>query len=162
MKLNLDLLEGEREIAIVRVASYLQQLKSYHDKMAKVRQFQLGDLVLKKNFIIVSRQGLKKLNRNWEGPYVISWSGIEEAIHLTPLMKRKFHDNGMLTTFKDITYDDSSYLLNFKQMTEPSTFLKKRSNCWKFQLPIKSVQKETQGDDTRSVLREMQGALGIS
>ncbi|KAI5338915.1 hypothetical protein L3X38_018187 [Prunus dulcis] len=32
MRLNLDLLEGEREKTIIRVASYQQQLKSYHDK----------------------------------------------------------------------------------------------------------------------------------
>ncbi|KAI5311259.1 hypothetical protein L3X38_000367 [Prunus dulcis] len=74
MKLNLDLLEGKRERAIVRVASY-QQLKSYYDKMAKVRQFQLGDLVLKKTFITAQRQGLKKVKPNWEGPYMISQPG---------------------------------------------------------------------------------------
>ncbi|KAI5313097.1 hypothetical protein L3X38_042271 [Prunus dulcis] len=37
MRLNLDLLEGEREKAIVRVASYQQRLKSYYDKRAKIR-----------------------------------------------------------------------------------------------------------------------------
>ncbi|CAL8999103.1 unnamed protein product [Prunus brigantina] len=44
MRLNLDLLEGEREKVIVRVAFYQQRLKSYYDKRAKIRQFQLGDL----------------------------------------------------------------------------------------------------------------------
>ncbi|KAI5312419.1 hypothetical protein L3X38_041592 [Prunus dulcis] len=34
MGLNLDLLEDEREKTIIRVASYQQQLKSYHDKRA--------------------------------------------------------------------------------------------------------------------------------
>ncbi|KAI5344032.1 hypothetical protein L3X38_011909 [Prunus dulcis] len=37
MRLNLDLLEGEREKAIVRVVSYQQRLKSYYDKRAKIR-----------------------------------------------------------------------------------------------------------------------------
>ncbi|KAI5336927.1 hypothetical protein L3X38_016196 [Prunus dulcis] len=45
MRLNLDLLEGEREKTIIRVASYQQQLKSYHDKRAKIRRFQPGDLL---------------------------------------------------------------------------------------------------------------------
>lgn len=36
MKLNLDLTEGECKRAIVRVASYVQQLKSYYNKRAKV------------------------------------------------------------------------------------------------------------------------------
>ncbi|CAL9018596.1 unnamed protein product, partial [Prunus brigantina] len=39
MRLNLDLLEGEREKAIVRVASYQQRLKSWYDKRAKIRHF---------------------------------------------------------------------------------------------------------------------------
>ncbi|CAL2270520.1 unnamed protein product [Prunus armeniaca] len=75
MRLNLDLLEGEREKAIVRVASYQQRLKSYYDKRAKIRQFQPGDLVLRKAFITAQRQGSKKIKPNWEGPYVISRSG---------------------------------------------------------------------------------------
>ncbi|CAL2271861.1 unnamed protein product [Prunus armeniaca] len=75
MRLNLDLLEGEREKTIIRVASYQQQLKSYYDRRAKVRQFQPGDLVLRKAFITAPRQGSKKMNPNWEGPYVISRSG---------------------------------------------------------------------------------------
>ncbi|KAI5342182.1 hypothetical protein L3X38_010057 [Prunus dulcis] len=37
MRLNLDLLEGEHEKAIIRVASYQQRLKSYYDKRAKIR-----------------------------------------------------------------------------------------------------------------------------
>ncbi|KAI5317812.1 hypothetical protein L3X38_037519 [Prunus dulcis] len=74
MRLNLDLLEGEREKTIIQVASY-QQLKSYYDKRAKVRQFQPGDLVLRKAFITAQRQGSKKMNPNWEGPYVISRAG---------------------------------------------------------------------------------------
>ncbi|CAL8131695.1 unnamed protein product [Prunus armeniaca] len=75
MRLNLDLLEGECEKAIVRVTSYQQRLKSYYDKRAKIRQFQPGDLVLRKAFITAQRQGSKKIKPNWEGPYVISWSG---------------------------------------------------------------------------------------
>ncbi|XP_020426524.1 uncharacterized protein LOC109950806 [Prunus persica] len=75
MRLNLDLLEGEREKAIVRVASYQQRLKSYYDKRAKIRQFQPGDLVLRKAFITAQRQGSKKMKPNWEGPYIISRSG---------------------------------------------------------------------------------------
>ncbi|XP_020412006.1 uncharacterized protein LOC109947048 [Prunus persica] len=75
MRLNLDLLEGEHEKAIVRVASYQQRLKSYYDKKAKIRQFQPGDLVLRKAFITAQRQRSKKMKPNWEGPYIISRSG---------------------------------------------------------------------------------------
>ncbi|KAI5335630.1 hypothetical protein L3X38_025763 [Prunus dulcis] len=68
-KLNPDLLERERERAIVRVASYQQRLKSYYDK---VRQFQPGNLVLEKTFITVQSKGSKKMKPNWECPYVFS------------------------------------------------------------------------------------------
>ncbi|KAI5351583.1 hypothetical protein L3X38_004474 [Prunus dulcis] len=74
MRLNLDLLKGEREKTIIRVASCQQQLKSYYEKRAKVRQFQPSDLVLRKAFITALRQGSKEMNPNWEGPYVISQS----------------------------------------------------------------------------------------
>ena len=75
MRLNLDLLEGDRKKAIVQLASYQQWLKSYYDKKAKIRQFQLSDLVLRMTFITAQRQGSKKMKPNWEGPYVISQSG---------------------------------------------------------------------------------------
>ena len=64
MRLNLDLLEGEREKTIIGVVSYQQQLKSYYDKRAKVRQFQPSDLVLRKAFITAPRQVSKKMNPN--------------------------------------------------------------------------------------------------
>ncbi|CAL9005075.1 unnamed protein product, partial [Prunus brigantina] len=99
MRLNLDLLEGECKKTIIRVAFYQQQLKSYYDKRAKVRQFQPGDLVLRKAFITTPRQGSKNMNPNWEGPYVIisAGPGAEEVKCWTPWMGRKYHDNGMLT-----------------------------------------------------------------
>lgn len=84
MKLNLDMLEGEHEKAIVQVASYQQQLKSYYDKRAKVKQFQPGNLVVRKNFITAQKQGSKKMKPNWENLYVINQSKAEEVIHLTP------------------------------------------------------------------------------
>ncbi|XP_020415620.1 uncharacterized protein LOC109948104 [Prunus persica] len=89
MRLNLDLLEGEREKTIIRVASYQQQLKSYHDKRAKVRQFQPGDLVLRKAFITAPRQGSKKMNPNWEGPYMISRSGGRRSYTLDTMEEKE-------------------------------------------------------------------------
>ncbi|CAL8076673.1 unnamed protein product [Prunus armeniaca] len=75
MKVNFDMLEEEQENVIIRVAAYQQQLTSYYNRKAKIRQFRLGDLVLRKTFITAPRQGLKKMKPNWEGPYVISRSG---------------------------------------------------------------------------------------
>ncbi|CAL2278268.1 unnamed protein product [Prunus armeniaca] len=91
MKVNLDLLEEEREKAIVQVAAYQQQLTSYYNKKPRKnfhptlrKTFILhqcsscslpGDLVLRKTFITTPRQGSKKMKPNNEGPYVISRSG---------------------------------------------------------------------------------------
>ncbi|KAI5328253.1 hypothetical protein L3X38_027650 [Prunus dulcis] len=72
MRINLDLLEEKREKAIVRVAAYEQQLTSYYNKKAKIKQFWPGDLVLRKTIITSPRQGSKKMKPNWEGPYMIS------------------------------------------------------------------------------------------
>ncbi|CAL9019698.1 unnamed protein product [Prunus brigantina] len=36
--------------------------------------------------------------------------GADEVIHLTPWKGKRFHDNGMLATFKDIIHYASSYL----------------------------------------------------
>ncbi|CAL2237041.1 unnamed protein product [Prunus armeniaca] len=74
MKVNLDLLEDERENFIVQVVAYQQQFMSYYNKRTKVRQFQPGDLVLRRAFILVQRQRSKKMKPNWEGPYMISRS----------------------------------------------------------------------------------------
>ncbi|CAL8082893.1 unnamed protein product [Prunus armeniaca] len=90
MRLNLDLLEGEREKAIVRVVSYQQQLKSYDDKRAKIRQFQPGDLELRKVFVTTQRQGSKKMKPNWEDPYVINRSG-GRGSHTLDTMEREGH-----------------------------------------------------------------------
>lgn len=57
IKVNIDLLEEERERAIVKVAAYQQHLTSYYNKRAKVKQFQPRYLVLRKAFNTTQRQG---------------------------------------------------------------------------------------------------------
>ncbi|KAI5350433.1 hypothetical protein L3X38_003324 [Prunus dulcis] len=74
MRLNLDLLEGEREKAVVRVASYQQLFKFYYGKRAKIKQFQPSDLMLRKTFINAQRQCSKKMKPSWDSPYMISQS----------------------------------------------------------------------------------------
>ena len=48
MKSELDLLEEKRELAKLRIASYQQRAARYYNSKVKVKQFQLGDLVLRK------------------------------------------------------------------------------------------------------------------
>ncbi|KAM1011699.1 hypothetical protein ACFX2C_047008 [Malus domestica] len=59
--INLDLAEKEREKVITRIAAYQQQLISSYNKRVKIRQFQPGDLVLRKALIIARWEGSKKM-----------------------------------------------------------------------------------------------------
>ena len=43
---NLDLLEETREIVRLRVAGYQQRIVRYYNKNARIRSFNVGDLVL--------------------------------------------------------------------------------------------------------------------
>ncbi|XP_070660729.1 uncharacterized protein [Malus domestica] len=75
MTTNLDLVEDKREQTITCIAAYQQQLISNYNKRAKIRQFQPEDLILRKTFITARREGSKKMDPIWEGPYKISRVG---------------------------------------------------------------------------------------
>ena len=77
LRKDLDLLEERRDLAVVRLASYQQQMKREHDKTIKPRVFQVGDLVLKKVLTNMRKANEGNLGPNWEGPYkVISQAGV--------------------------------------------------------------------------------------
>ena len=65
----LDLLEEIREQAMIRLASYQQQLKKGYNKNVQPRSFQQGDLVLRKVLGNTKNPIDGKLGPNWEGPY---------------------------------------------------------------------------------------------
>uniref|UniRef100_A0A2N9FRK2 Uncharacterized protein n=1 Tax=Fagus sylvatica TaxID=28930 RepID=A0A2N9FRK2_FAGSY len=76
LRKNLDLLEEKRDLAIIRLASYQQQIKREHNKNIKPRVFRVGNLVLRKVTANTRRPNEGKLGSNWEGPYkVISLAG---------------------------------------------------------------------------------------
>uniref|UniRef100_A0A2N9HX21 Uncharacterized protein n=1 Tax=Fagus sylvatica TaxID=28930 RepID=A0A2N9HX21_FAGSY len=65
----LDLLEERREQAMIRLASYQQQLKKGYNKNVRPRSFQQGDLVLRKVLGNTKNPTNGKLGPNWEGLY---------------------------------------------------------------------------------------------
>ena len=75
MATSLDLAEEKREQTITRIAAYQQQLLSSYNKRAKIRAVPTEDLVLRKAFITAHREGSKKMDPIWEGPYKISRVG---------------------------------------------------------------------------------------
>ncbi|KAM0980523.1 hypothetical protein ACFX2A_013954 [Malus domestica] len=62
MATNLDLAEERCEQTIIRIVAYQQQLIFSYNKRAKIRQFQPGDLVLRKAFITAHKEGSKKMD----------------------------------------------------------------------------------------------------
>ena len=71
LRLNLDLLEERRELALLRSARYKIQTEKYYNNKVKHIHLKIGDFVLRRNE--ASRQeGQKKLDPNWEGPYQVT------------------------------------------------------------------------------------------
>ena len=60
--------EEMRDQALARVAKYHQGLRRYHDRHVRTRQFQVGDLVLRK---IQTTKNRHKLSPAWEGPFIV-------------------------------------------------------------------------------------------
>ena len=62
-----DLLEEERDMALIRSTIYQQDPRRFHARSMRGRAFQEGDLVLR-----VDQQRPHKLARAWEGPFIIT------------------------------------------------------------------------------------------
>ena len=64
---TVDLLEEEREMALILSTIYQQDLRRFHARNIRGRAFQEGDLVLR-----VDQQKPHKLAPAWEGPFVVT------------------------------------------------------------------------------------------
>ena len=62
-----DLLEEEREMALIRSTIYQQDLRRFHARNVRGRAFQEGDLVLR-----VDQHKPHKLAPSWEGPFIVT------------------------------------------------------------------------------------------
>ena len=78
-----DLLEEEREMALIHSTIYQQDLRRFHSRHVRSRSFQEGDLVLR-----VDQQRPHKLAPAWEGPFVVSKFLHNGAYHLYNLQKQ--------------------------------------------------------------------------
>lgn len=68
---DLDLLDEKRDRAMIRLASYQQELARAYNKRVYPREFKVGDLVLRKVTGNTKEPTDGKLGPNWEGPYKI-------------------------------------------------------------------------------------------
>ncbi|XP_070014711.1 uncharacterized protein [Nicotiana sylvestris] len=71
MRINLDLLEGKREVALIRMAAQMHVIERYYNRKARLRFFKIGDFVLKKVFQSMKAANAAKLSPTWEGSYRI-------------------------------------------------------------------------------------------
>ena len=79
---DLNLLEERRDMATIKLALYQQQMKRGYDKNIRPRNFQVGDLVLRKVMTNTKNPNNGKLGPNWEGPYRVTSFARVEAYRL--------------------------------------------------------------------------------
>ena len=88
LKKNLDLIEEQRENAMVQLAYYQHKFKQGYDMNVKLRPLAPGDLVLRKVVGNTKNPAWGKLRPNWEGPYRITSVAGVGAYYLEDLDER--------------------------------------------------------------------------
>ncbi|XP_075099229.1 uncharacterized protein LOC142176067 [Nicotiana tabacum] len=71
MRINLDLLEERRELALITMATQKKIIKRYYNRKAHLRYLKIGDFVFKRIFQSSKATNAGKLSPHWEGPYKI-------------------------------------------------------------------------------------------
>ena len=72
LRKSLDLIEKQRENAMVQLAYYQHKLKQRYDVNVKLRPLAPRDLVLRKVLGTAKNPAWRKLRPNWEGSYRIT------------------------------------------------------------------------------------------
>ena len=87
--LQLDLVDKVHVIAEQRLAQYQNLMAKHYNSNVRHRDFQVGDLVLRKVMGATRDPSQGKLSPNWEGPYKISSWQRKGTYHLETLDGRK-------------------------------------------------------------------------
>ena len=89
MGLHLDLVDEARATAEQRLARYQNLMSKHYNTKVRHRDFQIGDLVLRKVMGAAKDPSQGKLVPNWEGPYrITSWQR-KGTYHLETMDGRK-------------------------------------------------------------------------
>ena len=91
MHLQLDLVDEVRVIAEQRLARYQDLMAKHYNSKVKHRDFQVGDLVLRKVTSSTRDPSQGKLGPNWEEPYKITSWQRKGTYHLETLDSKKLH-----------------------------------------------------------------------
>ena len=89
LQLNLDCLDEVKDKASNRMAKYQQKMAEYYNKRVKLRQLDIGDLVLRKVTIATKDLIQGKLGPTWEGPYKVVHYSRWGSYHLETLDEQK-------------------------------------------------------------------------
>ena len=74
MRLQLDLVDEAWATAEKKLAQFQNLMSKHYNTKVRHRDFQVGDLVLRKVMDAAKDPSQGKLGPNWEGPYrIISW-----------------------------------------------------------------------------------------
>ena len=89
LRLQLDLVDEVQATTEQRLAQYQNLMAKHYNSNVRHRDFQVGDLVLRKVMGTVKDPSQGKLGPNWEGPYrITSWQR-KGTYHLETLDGRK-------------------------------------------------------------------------
>ena len=89
--LQLDLINEVRATAKQRLARYQDRMTKHYNSQVRHKDFQVGDLVLRKVMGTARDPTYGKLDLNWEEPYrIMAWQR-KGTYHLKTLDGRKLH-----------------------------------------------------------------------
>ena len=89
MRLQLDLVDEIRVAAEQRLARYQDRMAKHYNSRVRHRDFQVGDLVLRKVMGAVRDPSQEKLGSNWERPYRVTAWQRKDTYHLETLDGQK-------------------------------------------------------------------------
>ena len=89
LRINLDCLDEVREKASSRMEKCQQKMAEYYNKRVKLRQLDIGDLVLHKVIAATKDLNQGKLRPTWEGPYRVVHYSRRGSHHLETLDGQK-------------------------------------------------------------------------
>ena len=89
LRLNLDCLDKVRDEASSRMEKYQQKMAEYYNKREKLRQLDIGDLILRKVSAATKDPNQGKLRPMLEGPYRVVHYSRRDSYHLETLDGQK-------------------------------------------------------------------------
>ena len=89
LRVNLDCLDGVRDKASSKMTEYQWKMAEYYNKRVKLRQLDIGDLVLRKVTTAIKDPTQGKLGPTWEGPYRVVHYSRRGSYHLETVDGRR-------------------------------------------------------------------------